>query len=155
MSDASTGTGAAREEFAGLGREQMHSALFAQMVLQQSNLAMMLLGKTPHPETGQPMRDLEAAKLFIDQLEMLEVKTKGNLYPQETALLKQSLMALRLAFVATVNAPEAPARTAESTAATAKESPPAAAENKTAPAESTSADSEEETQKRFSKKYSA
>ena len=59
--------------------EEIRSALFAQMVMQQSSMAMMLLGKTPHPETGQMVRDLEAAKLFIDQLEMLEVKTKGNL----------------------------------------------------------------------------
>ena len=81
----------------------MMSALFAQMVMQQSNLALMLLGKTPHPETGQVVRDVEGAKFFIDQLEMLELKTRGNLNKEETALLKQSLMALRMAFVDCVN----------------------------------------------------
>ena len=40
---------------------------------------MMMTGKVAHPETGQTMRDLEAAKLFIDTLEMLEAKTRGNL----------------------------------------------------------------------------
>src|SRR5664280_1882401 len=59
--------------------EEMRSALFAHMVMQQSSMAMMLMGKTPHPETGQVVRDLEAAKFFIDLLEMLEFKTKGNL----------------------------------------------------------------------------
>src|SRR5207237_3870501 len=39
------------------------SGLFANLVIQQANLAMMMLGKTPHPGTGQPMKDLEAAKL--------------------------------------------------------------------------------------------
>ncbi len=29
------------------------------------------------------MQDFEAAKMFIDQLEMLEAKTKGNLTPEE------------------------------------------------------------------------
>jgi hypothetical protein len=83
--------------------DEMRSALFAHMVMQQSSMAMMLLGKTAHPETGQFVRDLEGAKFFIDQLEMLEHKTKGNLNQEEAALLKQSLMSLRMAFVETVN----------------------------------------------------
>ena len=82
-----------------LSKDEMMTYLFAQMVMQQSNLAMMMLGQTAHPETGKPIRDLEAARLFIDQLEMLEAKTKGNLTKEEAALLKQNLMSLRLAFV--------------------------------------------------------
>jgi hypothetical protein len=151
MNEQDSGRGAGREEFAGLSRDQIHSALFAQMVMQQSNLALMLLGKTPHPETGQSLRDLDAAKLFIDQLEMLEVKTKGNLNAQETALLKQSLMTLHLAFVEAAGASETPSPSANPTATAAKED---AAENKTAPAETTGAVGEEESRKRFSKKYS-
>ena len=153
MNEGSSGQGAGRGEFAE-PRDQIHSALFAQMVMQQSNLALMLLGKTPHPETGQPMRDLDAAKLFIDQLEMLEVKTKGNLNAHEAALLKQSLMTLHLAFVEAVNAPETSPAAAIPTPPLAQEDTPAA-ENKTAPAETAGAASEEEPQKRFSKKYSA
>jgi hypothetical protein len=57
------------------------SAQFAGLVIQQTNLALMLLGKSPHPETQKTMLDLEGAKMFIDQLEMLEVKTQGNLKP--------------------------------------------------------------------------
>ena len=87
----------------------MRSALFAQMVMQQSSMAMMLLGKTAHPETGEIIRDLEAARLFIDQLEMLEYKTKGNLTQEEAALLQQSLMSLRMAFVEAVDSPSAQA----------------------------------------------
>lgn len=139
-------------ESAGLTPEQMHSALFAQMVMQQSNLTLMMLGKTPHPETAQPVRDLEAAKLFIDQLEMLETKTKGNLSQQESALLKQSLMTLHLAFVEAVNAPEPTAKPAKPAAASIKEDA-RPAENKTEAAENTGATVEEESRKRFSKKY--
>ena len=36
--------------------EEMQSALFAQMVMQQANMAFMLMGKVPHPETGKPLR---------------------------------------------------------------------------------------------------
>ena len=139
-----------------LTREQLQSALFAQLVMQQANLAMMLLGKVPNPETGQSMRDLEAAKLFIDQLEMLEAKTKGNLNKDEAALLKQSLMALRMAFVDAVETPAPPAKTAETpTSPSASETAsPAKPENETAPAEDASAAGEPESRKRYSKKFS-
>ena len=82
---------------------ELHAALFAQLVMQQANLATLLMGRTPHPETGKTTRDLEAAQMFIDQLEMLESKTRGNLSPQESGLLKQTLMSLRLAFVEAAN----------------------------------------------------
>src|SRR5215468_11761667 len=91
-------------------REAMFSALFAQLVMQQANMAMMLLGKMAHPETGKVMKDIEAARLFIDQLEMLEVKTKGNLSKEESSLLKQSLMSLRMAFVEAAEAEPAEAQ---------------------------------------------
>src|SRR6266481_6082776 len=89
-------------------QDEVLSALFAQLIMQQANMAMMLLGKVAHPETGQVVKDIDAARLFIDQLEMLEVKTKGNLTKEESALLKQSLMSLRLGFVEAVEAPRSP-----------------------------------------------
>src|SRR5215510_15830479 len=96
----------ATDEKAGAAnREEEFTFLFAQLVLQQSNMAMMLLGKVAHPESGKVIQDIEAARLFIDQLEMLETKTKGNLSKEEEALLKQTLMNLRLNFVQTVEAP--------------------------------------------------
>ena len=135
---------------------EMRSALFANMIVQQTNLAMMLLGKVPHPETGQHVRELDGAKMFIDQLEMLEVKTKGNLEKQEEALLKQSLMMLHLAYVEAVNAPadqkgaNAPDKPGTSTAATG----PAASATPNAPANSPlSAAGDEESRKKFTKKY--
>lgn len=89
----------------GISHAEMMSVLFAQLVMQQSNMAMLLLGKVPNPQTGEKVRDIEAAKLFIDQLEMLEAKTKGNLSREEDQLLKQSLMSLRMAFVEAVESP--------------------------------------------------
>jgi len=85
---------------------EIQSALFAQLVMQQANMAMMLLGKVAHPETGKTILDVEAARLFIDQLEMLEAKTKGNLTRQEDALFKQTLMTLHMAYVETLEEPE-------------------------------------------------
>lgn len=122
------------------GREDMMSALFAHMVMQHSNMAMLLLGKVPHPETGKTTQDLDAAKVFIDQLEMLEVKTKGNLSNEEANLLKHSLMSLRMAFVEAVNA--APAAPVQETGSGSSASSPASAPPVA-----------EESHKKFSKKY--
>jgi len=131
-----------------MSREDMMAALFAQMVIQQANMAMMLLGKVPHPHTGKTEKDIEAARMFIDQLEMLEVKTKGNLSREEQQLLKQSLMALRMAFVESVGSP-AP-KTPESTSEAASAATPQAPESEAAP-EGAAAD--DLSKKKFSKKY--
>ena len=42
-----------------MSREEFLSALFANMVIQQTNMAMMLLGKVAHPETGQFIQDID------------------------------------------------------------------------------------------------
>jgi len=132
-----------------LDHEEMQSAMFAQLVMQQANMAMMLLGKVPNPETGKPMHDLEAAQVFIGMLEMLEAKTKGDLNPQEAALLKQTLMSLRMAFVEAVNAP-APKPEEEAKAPPVADKPAEEAKEKSPPAEPAG---EEGSGKRFSKKY--
>lgn len=144
-------TQATEQELSGSNREEVLTALFAQLVLQQTNLAMMLLGKTPHPQTGRTVQDIDGARMFIDQLEMLEAKTKGNLSKEEQTLLKQSLMSLHLAFVEAIESPRpshlgstpaAPPSPAESTGA-ASESKPTAEPSV----------SEPESGKKFSKKY--
>ena len=140
------------DALANASREEIMSALFANMVVQQANLAMMLLGKAPHPETGQHLRDLDGAKMFIDQLEMLELKTKGNLDKPEAALLKQSLTTLRMAFVEAVNAPAGqPASRADQPAsAPTKEATSTTTPNPPSPSASTE---QEDSRKKFSKKY--
>ena len=128
-----------------LSREEIMSALFGHMIIQNTNMALLLLGQIPHPETGEHAYDVDAARMFIDQLEMLEAKTKGNLTAQEDKLLKQSLTHLRMTFVqALENPPKEEAKTPESISdqpaqSSAKDATPAA--------------TEEESRKRFSKKF--
>jgi hypothetical protein len=117
------------------GEQDRLTALFSAMVLQQTQTALMLLGQVPDPRTGQSVVDLEAAQVFIDQLEMLEVKTRGNLTPQEEALLKQSLMTARMAFVEAVERPPTPQPAASQQAAS---SGPSAASGQTAPSQAQS-----------------
>jgi hypothetical protein len=159
--------------------EEIMSALFANMVIQNTNMALMFLGKVPHPQTGQPIKDLESAQMFIDQLEMLAYKTRGNLGQEEKQLLSQSLISLRMTFVeelrkagipvpehltqpselatgapqpkpeAAAPAPQPPATAATPPSAPAAQSPAPAA---AAPAPAP-APAEEESRKRFTKKY--
>jgi cell division septation protein DedD len=131
--------------------EERRSALFAHMVMQQSSMAMMLMGKAAHPETGKVVCDLEAARFFIDQLEMLEFKTKGNLNQEEAALLKQSLMSLRMAYVESADSPPAPPESREQESA-AGEATTGAGPNDPAKTPSISPGAEE-SRKKFTKKY--
>jgi len=112
--------------------------------------ALMLLGKAPHPETQNTMLDLDGAKMFIDQLEMLEVKTRGNLKADESKLLKQSLTALRLAFVQAIDS-QSPSTAAEEPKEPAAPAHPP--ETSSAPDQASTPGSEEEARKKFSKKY--
>jgi hypothetical protein len=131
------------------------SAMFASLVIQNANMALIFLGQAPNPQSGQSSQDLEHARYFIDQLEMLEVKTKGNLAKQEEALLKQSLTNLRLAFVEAVEHPLAPAATGAAAGPPTDEQetpvtePPLPGE----PSPPPPAQPAPESQKKFSKKY--
>jgi hypothetical protein len=149
MNDKPTAGGAGAP--ADAGPDDRMTALFAGMVMQQTNMALVLLGAAPHPETGQTLHDIDSARLFIDQLEMLEGKTRGNLSPREEKLLKQSLMTLRLAFVEAVDRQAGPPEEAPPAPDAAGASRPGPA----TPAEGTasSASPEDESRKKFSKKY--
>lgn len=135
-------------------REEMMSALFANLVVQQTNMAFIFLGRAPHPDTGEVMQDLESAKFFIDQLEMIEAKTKGNLNPREDSLLKQSLTGLRMAFVEAMDGKDAAPPAAKPIEASADQ--PMKREHTSAPAApapETKSPAEDESRKKFSKKY--
>ena len=144
------------------GQSQLMSAMFASMVMQNTNMALIFLGQAPNPQTGQTGVDLENARYFIDQLEMLSVKTKGNLDRTEDAILKQSLTSLRLAFVEAVSKPEQPppaspeGAPAAATPTTDEQETPSAeppAEGEPAGEAAPIVPPEAESKKKFTKKY--
>ena len=131
--------------------EEMNSALFANMVVQQTNMALMFLGQVPHPESGERVLDLEAAKMFIDTLEMLEAKTKGNLDKREETLLKRNLTALRMAFVEASSQKGQPAAKQEPASSSPSAAPAGGAAEEGVASGSSVPDAE--SRKKFSKKY--
>ena len=72
---------------------------FVQFVMMQTQNIYYLLGRIPSPDGRAVPPNLEAAKLFIDQLEMVQEKTRNNLSAQESQILEEALKNSRLAFV--------------------------------------------------------
>src|ERR1700677_2872018 len=74
---------------------------FVQFVMLQVQNIFYVLGRIPSQD-GRPMQpNLEAAKMLVDQLEMIQEKTRGNLSAQEGTILEDALKNVRLAFVET------------------------------------------------------
>jgi hypothetical protein len=72
---------------------------FVQFVMMQVQNIFYVLGRIPSPD-GRPIPpNLEAGKLLIDQLEMIQEKTRNNLSTQESSILDDALKNVRLAFV--------------------------------------------------------
>jgi hypothetical protein len=136
--------------------EETNTALFSQLVTGHAQMALTFLGRLPNPQTGETdAPNTEAARLFIDQLEMIETKTKGNLTAGESKLLSQMLGMTRMAFFEVVE-DQAEAKPETPTAASTEAAPsnPTAAETKAEAASTeekpTAAD---ESKVKFSKKY--
>ena len=112
---------------------------FIEFVLMQAQQIALMLGQIPGPD-GKPMEpNLPVARIFIDQLEMIREKTRGNLTTEESDVLNKVLADLQLAFVEAGNA--TPAATAPATET------PQAETKAEAPGE------EDEGKKKFTKSY--
>lgn len=82
-----------------ISEEQKYSSLFLSLVQQFYQSAMIFLGKIENPQTKKTEKNLDMAKYFIDSLDMLQLKTKGNLSEQENQALQKILQELKLEFV--------------------------------------------------------
>ena len=125
---------------------------FIEFVIMQAQNAALFLGQIPNPQTGKGEVNLELAKMFIDQLGMIEEKTRGNLTSEETAVLKNTLSNLQMAFVEVSKEMQG----GKTESAPAPAPPPETAEpaaEQPAPSETPAAESE--SRKKFTKSYGA
>jgi uncharacterized protein YjaG (DUF416 family) len=88
--------------------QNINELLFMQLVMQNQQIAMMSLGKLKHPVSDKIERNLELAKISIDTLDMLKIKTKGNLSSYEEKFLDEVLRELKLNYVDEVNKDQKP-----------------------------------------------
>ena len=127
---------------------------FIEFVMMQAQNAALFLGQIPNPQTGEGEVNLELARMFIDQLAMIQEKTRGNLSSEEAAVLKNTLANLQMAFVEVSQSaggrgsvPQQPAPPPEAPKPQEQAPPPAAQESAPAP--------EGESRKKFTKSYGA
>lgn len=79
--------------------EEPGEPTFTTLVMSLSTQALVCLGDIPAAPGEAPRRDLAGARSVIDLLGVLEKKTRGNLEPEEAALLERILYDLRLRYV--------------------------------------------------------
>lgn len=71
----------------------------ARLFVMFASSALIALGESPDPLTGQVQTNLAQASEAIDILTLLREKTEGNRSPEETQLLEQIIYDLQLRFV--------------------------------------------------------
>src|SRR5439155_2061572 len=75
------------------------SQRFIEFVVMHAQNAALFLGQIPNPKTGEGEVNLDLARMFIDQLAMIQEKTRGNLTSEEATVLRNALSNLQMAFV--------------------------------------------------------
>ncbi len=132
------------------------SQRFVEFVMMHAQNAALFLGQIPNPKTGQGEVNLDLAKLFIDQLAMIQEKTRGNLTNEEATVLRNAISNLQMAYVEVaeqVSKAGAPPPASEREQPTQPQPPPPAAEEKPTEPISTPPSSESESKKKFTKSY--
>jgi hypothetical protein len=75
------------------------SELFQALIIQLAQSGWASLGKVPNPITGEIERNMEIARLSIDTLEAVEVRTRGNLSEEESKMIERLLRELRMNYL--------------------------------------------------------
>jgi len=128
------------------------SQRFIEFVMMHAQNAALFLGQIPNPKTGEGEVNLELAKMFIDQLAMIQEKTRGNLTNEETTVLRNALSNLQMAYVEVAR--EAPKGTAQPKPVVPSQPPEQTSTSRPEPsAPISSTESETESKKKFTKSY--
>jgi len=88
--------------------EEKNEVLFGSLVMMFHAAGMQQMGKVKNPVSDKVERNLEAAQMSIDILDMLQEKTKGNLSADEEKFLRSMVQELKLNYVDEVSKDQAP-----------------------------------------------
>ena len=80
-------------------KEQKNSALLMSLIMNFQTGAMQAMGKIKNPVTDKIEFSLEQASMYIDMVDMLLEKTKGNLSAEESAFVSKILAELKMNYV--------------------------------------------------------
>ena len=78
------------------------NSLFSQLIMMLATSTMQQLGLMAEPGQEGAPANLEGAQITIDLLEMLGLKTLGNLDTEEEKMLGETLSSLQMLYVKTV-----------------------------------------------------
>jgi len=123
---------------------------FIEFVMMQAQNAAFVLGQIPHPQTGKAAVNLDMAQLLIDQLVMIQEKTKGNLNSDESRILAQTVSNLQMLFVEA--AQEKASTAADTHSAEPPKAEPPKAESRV-PEQAVSEQTDADGKKKFVKSY--
>jgi Domain of unknown function (DUF1844) len=131
------------------------SQRFIEFVMMHAQNAALFLGQIPNPKTGEGEVNLELAKIFIDQLAMIQEKTRGNLSSDESTALGNTLSNLQMIYVEVARqAPKGAAQPKPPTSDPKASSEPTADKSPPAPEQPPIEPSTEgESKKKFTKSY--
>jgi hypothetical protein len=130
------------------------SQRFIEFVMMHAQNAALFLGQIPNPKTGQGEVNLELARMFIDQLAMIQEKTRGNLTNEESTVLRNALSNLQMVFVEVAQETKGGSAAAPSAESTVPSQSGAAEPQQSAPEpEPAPSGAESESKKKFSKSY--
>jgi hypothetical protein len=124
------------------------SQRFIEFVMMHAQNAALFLGQIPNPKTGEGEVNLDLARMFIDQLAMIQEKTRGNLTSEESTVLRNTLSNLQMVYVEVAR--EAP-RSAAQPQEPAHEQKSTSAPETSGPISSPEPDTE--SKKKFTKSY--
>ena len=132
------------------------SQRFIEFVVMHAQHAALFLGQIPNPRSGEAEVNLDLARMFIDQLAMIQEKTRGNLTSEEAKVLSNALSNLQMAYVEASGGSRPQGAPQSEVPETAP--PQAAAEQAPTPesepsAPIKSAEPESESRKKFTKSY--
>lgn len=85
-------------KFQGTPAEQAQSKIFMQFIGGLAQQALMQLGQMPNPYSGQAELDMKGARYTIELLNVVQLRTKGNLTPDEQRMLAGTLQDLKMAY---------------------------------------------------------
>ncbi|TKJ41241.1 hypothetical protein CEE37_06130 [candidate division LCP-89 bacterium B3_LCP] len=86
--------------------DSKNSLLFMGLVTSFQQNALQTMGKLVDPLTGKTEVSLEGASAYIDLLDMLAARTKGNISEEESSTLEQIISHLKLNYVEEMNKPK-------------------------------------------------
>lgn len=130
------------------------SQRFIEFVMMHAQNAALFLGQIPNPKTGEGEVNLELAKMFIDQLAMIQEKTRGNLTNEESTVLRNALSNLQMAYVEVAReAPKGAAQPQQPVPPSPKPEEETSASPPEPSARISSTESETESKKKFTKSY--